>query len=128
MNQAADRKLAPLSRVFTAAADAEAFEITHLEGRMLDVPIALKTLMVTASMVAVEHLIPAGQITPLHSHDDHVSIVYLIRGKMKVNIDGEKFLAGPGDSWCNQPGVPHNLEAVEDCLSLEIKSPPIKTW
>ena len=128
MNQASERKLAPLARVFTASADAELTHITNVEGGTLEVPIALKTLMVTDAMVVVETFIPAGQSSPPHQHDDHVSVVYLVSGKMKIFIEDEVFVAGPGDVWCNQPGVPHHLEALEDCLSVEIKSPPIKAW
>jgi quercetin dioxygenase-like cupin family protein len=128
MTETTVRSLRPFERSFTASADAETTAITHVEGRELKTPAILKSLMVTESMVAIESTLAKGQSSPPHQHDDHESIVYLVRGKMKVTIDGEEFIAGPGDVWFNKPGVPHNLEALEDCVGFEVKSPPIKAW
>ena len=41
---------------------------------------------------------------------------------------GREFIAGPGDSWVHPRGVPHYSEALEDCVQIEVKSPPIRTW
>jgi len=43
-------------------------------------------------------------------------------------IGGEGFVAKAGDAWIHPKGVPHWSEALEDCLAVEIKSPPRKTW
>ena len=42
-------------------------------------------------------------------------------------IAGREFIAGPGDSWVHPRGVPHYSEALEDCVQIEVKSPPIRT-
>ena len=43
-------------------------------------------------------------------------------------IDGQEFIAEPGDAWIHPRGVPHYSEALEDCVQVEVKSPPRKTW
>lgn len=69
-----------------------------------------------------------GLIDPEHQHDDHESIAVLLSGKLRLVIDGQEFIAGPGDSWVHPRGVRHFSEALEDCVQIEVKSPPIRTW
>jgi quercetin dioxygenase-like cupin family protein len=47
---------------------------------------------------------------------------------MRLVIGGEEFIAEPGDAWLHPRGVPHFSEALEDCIQVEVKSPPRKTW
>lgn len=122
------RKLEPLDTPFVSSDTAETIKIDNVEGGKLGTPVTLKTLMVSPSMVFVEATFAKGQASPPHSHDDHESIVYIIKGKVKATIDGESFIAGPGDAWYNAPGVVHNVEALEDSVSVEVKSPPTKAW
>jgi len=99
-----------------------------LEGRASAGHVDLKPLLVGNDMLMVEIFEKAGVRVPGHSHDDHESVVYLIKGKMKLVIGGEGFVAKAGDAWIHPKGVPHWSEALEDCLAVEIKSPPRKTW
>jgi hypothetical protein len=73
-------------------------------------------------MVVVETAIAAGQTSPPHQHDYHVSIVYLVRRKLKGTIDADVFIAGTEDIWCNQTDVAHHLEALVDCVSTKSKA------
>jgi len=122
------RTLEPLGKPFASSATAETIEIDNVEGKSLGTPVTLKTLMVSPSMVFVETTFSKGQASSPHSHDDHESIVYVVKGKVKATIDGETFIAGPGDAWYNEPGVVHHVEALEDSVSVEVKSPPTKAW
>lgn len=69
-----------------------------------------------------------GLIDALHQHDDHESIAMLLSGKLRLVIDGQEFIAVAGDCWVHPRGVPHMSEALEDCVQVEVKSPPIRTW
>jgi quercetin dioxygenase-like cupin family protein len=122
------RLLPPSGRVFTSSAEAEVTRITEVEGRPLGSPVQLKTLAVTPRMVFVECTFAPGQASKPHAHPDHDSIVYVVRGKVRVTIDGREFIAGPGDAWHNEPGVTHHIEALEPTVSVEVKSPPVKAW
>lgn len=122
------RLIPPLGRVFVPSAEAAVTHITEVEGRPLGSAVQLKTLAATPRMVFVECTFKAGQASKPHQHPDHDSIVYVVRGKVKVTIDGKEFIAGPGDAWYNEPGVVHCIEALEDTVSVEVKSPPVKAW
>ena len=122
------RLIQPHGPAFVRNAEAELTLITEVEGRSLGSSVELRTLAATPSMVFVECRFTKGQASQPHQHPDHDSIVYVVRGKVKVTIAGEEFVAGPGDAWYNQPGVVHHIEALEDSVSVEIKSPPVKAW
>ena len=126
--EVSERRIESFDRPFTDASKAETLTFTSVEGRPTAGPFTLKTLMVSPSMVMIETALGKGMSSPPHQHADHESVCYLVEGLMKVTIDGESFTASPGDVWYNQPGVVHNLEAIEDCKAIEVKSPPIKAW
>jgi quercetin dioxygenase-like cupin family protein len=54
--------------------------------------------------------------------------VYLVKGRMQLVIDGQAFVAQAGDAWLHPQGVRHWSETLEECVAIEIKSPPRKTW
>lgn len=88
----------------------------------------LKTMIVGEAMLMVEIFEEAGVRIPTHAHDDHESIVYLVSGKMELTIGERVFVARAGDAWRHPVGVPHSSLALEDCVAVEMKSPPRKTW
>ena len=124
-----DSRILPKTQGFLA--DGEKLPIVRmgvLEGQASAGHVELKPLLVGNDMLMVEIFEKAGVRVPEHSHDDHESVVYLIRGRMKLVIGGREFVAKAGDAWIHPKGVPHWSETLEDCLALEIKSPPRKTW
>ena len=50
------------------------------------------------------------------------------RDACRLVIGGKEFIAEAGDAWMHPRGVPHFSEALEDCIQVEVKSPPRKTW
>ena len=99
-----------------------------LEGRPSPGRIDLKPLLVGEEMLMVEITEDAGVRVPEHSHDDHESLVYLVKGRVRLWIDGKEFVAHAGDAWVHPRGVRHWSETLEPCVMVEIKSPPRKTW
>lgn len=99
-----------------------------LEGQDSSGVVDLKPLMVGEAMVLLEIFEQAGVTVPMHTHNDHESVVYLVKGRMHLVIDEEVFEARAGDTWRHPIGVPHSSVALEDCLAVEVKSPPRKTW
>jgi mannose-6-phosphate isomerase-like protein (cupin superfamily) len=115
---------------FVRNADIAAEAIKSLEGMPEGKGghLSIKPLMVGQDMVFLEAHREKGLIDPEHAHPDHESICYLVKGKVRVVIAGEEFIAEPGDTWIHPAGVPHFHEALEDSVQIEIKSPPKKTW
>ena len=103
-------------------------KIIAVEGVEEDGDLRVKVLHVGKELLVLEIFRKKGLIDPLHKHDDHESCGYLIEGEMRVVIGGKEHMAGPGSSWRHPVGVEHLSEALTDCLQIEIKSPPRKTW
>jgi quercetin dioxygenase-like cupin family protein len=126
---AGDSRTLPRTEGFFAAGEAiPSVRMRVLEGHASAGHVELKPLLVGGEMLMVEIFEQAGVRVPEHVHDDHESVVYLVKGRMRLVIDGQEFVARAGDAWIHPRGVPHWSEALEDCVAIEVKSPPRKTW
>jgi quercetin dioxygenase-like cupin family protein len=128
MEDTAIRTLPTTASLFVEGAKFPPVRMKVLEGHASSGQVDLKPLMVGDDMLLVEISEQAGVRVPAHSHDDHESIVYLIRGRMELVIGDKTFVAQGGDAWRHPIGVPHSSVALTDCLAIEVKSPPRKTW
>lgn len=122
------RHLAKTDYYFTRAADIPPERITAVEGVLEQGHVVVRKLMVGDEILLLEVERKKGLIDPIHKHLDHESMGYLIKGRLRLIIGGKEFIAEPGSSWVHPVGVDHFSEALEDCLQIEIKSPPKKTW
>ena len=126
---APDPRLLPKSAgVFFPGAAAPVERMAVLEGAASPGEATIKPLVVGNDILLIEIFEAKGVRVPEHAHDDHESIVYLVKGSMKLVIDGREFVARAGDAWLHPRGVRHWSETLEDCVAIEIKSPPRKTW
>jgi quercetin dioxygenase-like cupin family protein len=128
MGEAAARLLPKSAGVFFPGRSAPVERMGALEGATSPGEVTIKPLVVGDGMLLIELVEAKGARVPEHTHDDHESIVYLVKGSMRLVIDGREFVAHAGDAWLHPRGVPHWSEALEDCVAIEVKSPPRKTW
>lgn len=84
--------------------------------------IRIKTLCHDDSMLMSELSLSKGSVLQEHSHPD-VQTGYLIKGKIRLVINGEVKTFVPGDSWCIQEDLKHRTDALEDSVVLEVFSP-----
>jgi quercetin dioxygenase-like cupin family protein len=104
-------------------ADVADIRVSAVEGKATyGGELAVKTLIKGEEMTILEIRYAAGVGAPLHTHG-HESIAYVVKGKVKSTVGSEVFILGPGDACRHPKGVPHGLEAIEDSLIVEIKSP-----
>lgn len=122
------RKLPRSQEYVFKAADAVETVVATVEGAAMQGVLSVAPLVCGDESSMTRWTRKKGLIDPLHQHDDHESIAILLSGKLRMVIDGREFIAGPGDSWVHPRGVPHYSEALEDCVQIEVKSPPIRTW
>jgi quercetin dioxygenase-like cupin family protein len=122
------RRPEPIPARFVHGRTVPAETVRRIEGAAEAGRLAIKPLLVGEGMLLIELHREKGLVDPLHSHPDHESICYLLSGRLRVEIDGESFVAEPGDAWIHAPGVPHRHEALEDSVQIEIKAPPRRTW
>jgi quercetin dioxygenase-like cupin family protein len=103
--------------------DAKAFRVSTLEGKQVyGGELLVKPVIQGEEMTLLEIFYAAGVGTPLHSHT-HESIVYVVSGKLQGTMNGEVSILQPGDICRHPKGVLHGVEALEDSVILECKSP-----
>ena len=104
-------------------ADVKAVAVRAVKGRpMYGGDMFVKPLMKGDEMTFLEIHYAAGVGAPLHAHT-HESIAYVVKGKVKSTVGSEEFIMGPGDVCRHPKDVLHGLEAIEESVVVEIKSP-----
>ncbi len=70
-----------------------------------------------------------GAVVPMHSHENE-QITYLLQGTLKFWIgEGKEELVLRAGEVLHIPSmVPHQAEALEDCLDVDVFSPPRQDW
>jgi quercetin dioxygenase-like cupin family protein len=121
--------LAEFGRVFVKDSEIPMQPIHAADGVPFNgADVRVKLMHVGDRMHLLKVYFSKGTVVPVHVHNDHSTIVWLQKGRLKVNIGNESFMAKPGDVWQHPRGVPHNHEVLEDSQVVEIKSPAVKTW
>jgi mannose-6-phosphate isomerase-like protein (cupin superfamily) len=128
MTTTMERLLPAMAEIFRRDAEIEEIPITSIEGHEEQGRLSIKVLMTTKDFVVLKAWRGKGLIDPRHKHDDHESVAMLIKGRMRMKIGDEEFDVGPGDVWRHPPGVWHESVALDECIQIEIKSPPCRTW
>jgi quercetin dioxygenase-like cupin family protein len=105
------------------ASDAKVIRVGTLEGKpVYGGELEVKLRVSGEEMILLEIFYAAGVGTPLHSHT-HESVIYLVSGKLKGTIAGKDVTMLPGDTCRHPAGVLHSVEALEDSVIMECKSP-----
>jgi quercetin dioxygenase-like cupin family protein len=70
-----------------------------------------------------------GARVPMHSHDNE-QITYLLEGTLRFWIGEarEEMVLHAGEVLHIPSNVPHEAEALEDCLDVDVFSPPRQDW
>jgi unsaturated pyranuronate lyase len=103
--------------------DVEAIRVTSVEGKpTYGGELLVKPLINGDEMTFLEIHYAPGVGAPLHTHT-HESIAYVVKGKVKSTVGSEEFIMGPGDVCRHPKGVLHGLEAIEESIVVEVKSP-----
>jgi quercetin dioxygenase-like cupin family protein len=104
-------------------ADVKAVAVKAIEGKpMYGGDLIVKPLMTGDEMTFLEIHYAPGVGAPLHTHT-HESIAYVVKGKVKSTVGSQEFILGPGDVCRHPKGVLHAMEAIEESVVVEIKSP-----
>jgi quercetin dioxygenase-like cupin family protein len=64
----------------------------------------------------------AGFEVPAHCHP-YEQTGYLVSGRLRFTVAGERFDAVPGSSWSIAADVEHAAEVLEDAVVIEVFSP-----
>ena len=73
-------------------------------------------------LMLIRHFFEKGWVGARHSHP-HEQLVYIVRGKIHVDIDGRIFDVSAGESFVVDGGVEHQAWALEESEVLDIFTP-----
>jgi quercetin dioxygenase-like cupin family protein len=68
-----------------------------------------------------------GAAVPEHSHHNE-QITSLESGRMRFVLGGRELILESGESLHIPAHLPHSAEALEDCVVLDLFSPPREDW
>lgn len=84
--------------------------------------IRIKTINYGKETLMTEFLLEKDYVLSEHSHV-HEQTGYLVKGKIKLFINGASRILLPGDSWNIPSETKHKAEIIEDSVAIEVFSP-----
>lgn len=109
--------------ILSRNADVKAVNVKAIEGEQIyGGNLLVKPLIKGDEMTFLEIHYTPGVGAPLHVHT-HESLAYVVKGKVKMTVGSEVYVLGPGDVCRHPKGVLHGVEALEESVMVEIKSP-----
>jgi quercetin dioxygenase-like cupin family protein len=92
---------------------------------------AIDRKVITGERMMIAHVyLKKGSIVPRHSHENE-QLTYILEGALhfKLGADGaEEITVRAGEVLVIPSNVPHQAEALEDTLDVDVFNPPRKDW
>jgi quercetin dioxygenase-like cupin family protein len=82
----------------------------------------MKTLVHGEQTLLGEFRLDAGAEVPAHHHP-YEQTGYLVSGRLRFTVAGDRFDAVPGSSWSIPEDVEHAAEVLEDSVVIEVFAP-----
>ena len=111
----------------------EEARVTHFRWESMEketVSDTIKRRLVTGERAMLAHIyLDKGARVPMHSHENE-QITYLLEGTLKfwLGEGREEVVLKAGEVLHIPSNVPHEAEALEDCLDVDVFSPPRQDW
>jgi unsaturated pyranuronate lyase len=86
-----------------------------------------RQFIVGEQMMLARVLLKKGCVVPMHQHENE-QITYILEGALHFKIGGEEVTVRAGEVLCIPPNVPHQAEALEDTVDLDVFNPPRQDW
>ena len=68
-----------------------------------------------------------GALVPIHTHDSE-QMTYILQGALRFHVNGEEIIVREGEVLHIPSRLPHQAEALEDTLELDVFSPVRAEW
>ncbi len=80
-------------------------------------------------MMIAQVFLDRGAIVPMHAHENE-QLTYILEGALRFWIGEERreVVVRAGEVLHIPSGVPHEAEALEDTLDVDVFSPPRQDW
>ncbi|WP_456425493.1 cupin domain-containing protein [Rhodocaloribacter sp.] len=87
--------------------------------------------LITGERMMLAHVyLKKGCIVPKHHHENE-QITYVLEGALRFRLgedQSEEIVVRAGEVLHIPPNVPHEAEALEDTLDVDLFSPPRQDW
>jgi len=90
-------------------------------------PLLERQFVVGETVMVARVLLKKGSVVPRHSHHNE-QVTYILEGALKFIIDDKEIVVRAGEVLCIPPHMPHEAEALEDTVDLDIFNPPREDW
>jgi len=90
-------------------------------------PLLQRQLIVGHEVMLARVLLKKGCVVPMHSHVNE-QLTYILEGALKFLIEGKEIVVHVGQVLTIPPNMPHQAEALEDTVDLDIFHPPRSDW
>jgi unsaturated pyranuronate lyase len=90
-------------------------------------PLLGRHFIVGEKVMIARVLLKKGSVVPRHSHHNE-QLTYILEGALKFLIDDKEIVVRAGEVLCIPPNMPHEAEALEDTVDLDIFNPPREDW
>jgi len=90
-------------------------------------PLFSRRVIHSKSVTAAQIHLLKSAVVPLHSHINE-QMSFLQSGRMRVVVGAEECIMEAGDILEIPPSVPHLVEALEECIVLDIFTPVREDW
>ncbi|RPJ80538.1 MAG: cupin domain-containing protein [Acidobacteria bacterium] len=78
-------------------------------------------------MTVAQIYLKRGSLVPMHAHESE-QMTYVLQGALRVTVAGEELTVREGEVVHIPSRLPHQAEALDDTLELDLFSPPRKEW
>jgi len=89
-----------------------------------------RRLVVGERMMLAHVYLKKGSIVPRHAHENE-QLTYILEGALRFSIGpegSEQIIVRAGEVLVIPSNVPHQAEALEDTLDVDVFSPPRQDW
>jgi quercetin dioxygenase-like cupin family protein len=90
-------------------------------------PLLDRQFVVGKEIMLARVLLKKGCVVPMHQHENE-QVTYILEGALKFLVDGKEVVVSAGEVLCIPPNVPHQAEALEDTVDLDVFNPPRQDW
>lgn len=90
-------------------------------------PLVTRQCIHTENMTVARVELAQGAVVPEHRHPNE-QILTLQTGRLVCRMDGKEIVLTSGDMLPIAPNVPHEVEALENSVAVDIFSPRREDW
>ena len=90
-------------------------------------PLLGRRLITGGDMMIAHVYLKKGCIVPMHAHENE-QLTYILEGWLRFRVGDDVVDVKAGEVLCIPRNVPHEAEAMEDTLDVDVFNPPRADW